>query len=431
MSRHGAAGSTLQIVRRACLETGDHHKTVPDHHYTTAILHRDRYRVRSIHRRLAGAETTATTITIPARLGLGFHSLEYVVTIGIGTPARNFTLLFDTGSDLTWVQCRPCTGSCYPQEEPLFNPNKSSTYVGIPCGAPECHIGGGQDLSCGGASCEYSVKYGDQSETRGNLAEETFTLSPPAPPAAGVVFGCSQEYTSGPGNSGTEMRVAGLLGLGRGDSSILSQTRQGNFSYCLPPRGSSSTGYLAIGAAAPHQSNLSFTPLRTDNPKLSSFYVVSLTGISVSGAALPVDASAFYIGTVIDSGTVLTHMPAAAYYTLRDAFRRHMGGYKMLPEGSVQLLDTCYDVTGHDVVTAPPVALQFGGGATIDVDASGVLLVFEAETSSGSSLTLACLAFVPMDVPGFVIVGNMQQRAYNVVFDVEGGRLGFGPNGCS
>jgi hypothetical protein len=41
------------------------------------------------------------------------------------------------------------------------------------------------------------------------------------------------------------------------------------------------------------------------------------------------------------------------------------------------------------------------------------------------------LAFVPTNLPGFVIIGNMQQRAYNVVFDVEGRRIGFGANGCS
>ncbi|CAD6336840.1 unnamed protein product [Miscanthus lutarioriparius] len=390
VSRHGAAASTLQTVRRACLQTGDH-EPVPDHHDTTAILHRDRHRVQSIHRRLTGAETTATSI--PARLGLAFQSLEYVVTIGIGTPARNFTVLFDTGCDLTWVQCLPCPdSSCYHQEEPLFDPSKSST-----------------------------------------LAEETFTLSPLAPPATGVVFGCSHEYISG--FNDTDMGVAGLLGLGRGDSSILSQARQGNsgggvFSYCLPPRGSS-TGYLTIGAAAPQQSNLSFTPLITTISQLSFAYVVNLAGISVNGAAVPIPASAFSLGAIIDSGTVATHMPAAAYYPLRDEFRRHMGGYKMLPEGSVELLDTCYDVTGQDVVTAPRVGLEFGGGARIDVDASGILFVFPVADDSGPSLTLACLAFVPTNSPGLVIVGNMQQRAYNVVFDVDGGRIGFGPNGCS
>ncbi|RLN12116.1 hypothetical protein C2845_PM09G10800 [Panicum miliaceum] len=399
-SRTPGAGSTHQIVRRACVQTGDHKTTLSDHY--AVVLRRDHHRVRSIYRRLAGPQSTMTTI--PARLGLPFHSLEYVVTIGIGTPPQNFTVLFDTGSDLTWVKCTPCAaGSCNAQEEPLFDPKNSTTYADIPCDAPECRIGGFQETSCGvNGSCAYT-----------------------APPATGVVFGCSDNITTPFQNTG----VAGLLGLGRGNSSILSQTWRtgdgdGVFSYCLPPR-ASSTGYLTFGAA-PQPSNLTFTPLKTAaDPLPSSVYVVNLSSISVNGAAVPVPAAAISAATVIDSGTVITHMPAAAYYPLRDEFRRHMGNYTMLPEGSAGRLDTCYDVTGHDVLTVPPVAFEFGGGARIDVDASGILYV-----AGASGAAVACLAFVPTDSVDLMVIGNMQQRTYNVVFDVAGGRVGFAPNGC-
>ncbi|PAN24918.2 hypothetical protein PAHAL_4G227600 [Panicum hallii] len=420
-SRPGA-GSTHQIVRRACVQTGDHKTTLSDHY--AAVLHRDLHRVRSIHRRLTGPQSTTT---IPAHLGLPFHSHEYVVTIGIGTPPQNFTVLFDTGSDLTWVRCTPCAASsCHAQEEPLFEPKNSTTYADIPCDAPECRIGGFQETSCGvNGSCAYTVQYGDKSQTFGNLAKETVTLSPEAPPATGVVFGCSDNTTTPFQNTG----VAGLLGLGRGNSSILSQTRGTGdggvvFSYCLPPR-ASSIGYLTIGVA-PQPSNLTFTPIKTAaEPLLSSVYVVDLSSISVNGEAVPIPAAAISAATVIDSGTVITHMPAAAYYPLRDEFRRHMGNYTMLPEGLAGRLDTCYDVTGHDVVTVPPVAFEFGGGARIDVDASGILSV-----AGASGAAVACLAFVPTDSVDIMVIGNMQQRAYNVVFDVAGERVGFAPNGC-
>lgn len=421
---HAGAGSTFQIVRRSCLQTGGDHKTVFDSDHYTAILHRDHHRVRSIHRRLAGSQSA---ITIPARLGLPFHSLEYVVTVGIGTPPQNLTVVFDTGSDLTWVQCAPCGDSCHPQEEPLFDPKNSNTYAGIRCDAPECQIRGGEQNSCSesGFSCEYTVQYGDKSQTFGNLAKESITLSQLAPPFTGVVFGCSEETTG----LLRKETVAGLLGLGRGDSSILSQARRANdggvvFSYCLPPRGAS-TGYLTIGDT-PQQSNLMFTPLKTDDPRLSSVYAVELSGISVNGATVPIPASAFSDGTIVDSGTVITHMPRAAYLPLRDEFRRHMGGYTMLPEGFLPPLDTCYNVTGLDVVTAPRVAFEFGGGARVDVDASGILYVVGAFGEA-----VACLAFMPTDFAGLVVMGNMQQRAHKVVFDVAGGRVGFGPGGCS
>jgi len=270
------------------------------------------------------------------------------------------------------------------------------------------------------------VQYGDKSQTLGQLGKETVALSPQAPPATGVVFGCSDNTTA----PFDETSVAGLLGLGRGDSSILSQTRRAGdgvavFSYWLPPR-ASSTGYLTFGAA-PQPPNLTFTPLRTAaDPRLSSVYVVDLSSISVNGAAVPVRAAAISAAAVIiDSGTVITHMPAAAYYPLRDEFRRHMDNYTMQPEGSAGPLDTCYDVTEHDVVMVPPVAFEFGGGARIDADASGILYV-----AGASGAAVACLAFVPTDLEDLMVIGNMQQRAYNVVFDVTGGRVGFAPNGC-
>jgi hypothetical protein len=56
---------------------------------------------------------------------------NYVVTVGQGTPVRHFTVEFDTGSDLSWVQCKPCH-DCYEQKNPLFDPNESSTFSTMP-----------------------------------------------------------------------------------------------------------------------------------------------------------------------------------------------------------------------------------------------------------------------------------------------------------
>lgn len=83
-----------------------------------------------------------------------------------------------------------------------------------------------------------------------------------------------------------------------------------------------------------------------------------------------------------------------------------------------RVLDTCYDVTGHDEVVVPSVALLFGGGARLDVDASGIVLV--------ADVSQACLAFAPNADRGSVnIIANMQQRTHTMVFDVDGGSVGF------
>jgi hypothetical protein len=81
----------------------------------------------------------AATVSVPTQLGSSYNTQQYVVTVGLGTPAVPQTLLLDTGSDLTWVQCKPCNSTqCYPQRLPLFDPSRSSTYKTIPCDSQEC-----------------------------------------------------------------------------------------------------------------------------------------------------------------------------------------------------------------------------------------------------------------------------------------------------
>lgn len=60
------------------------------------------------------------------QLGLqNCQSDQYIGTLFIGTPGVNFTVLFDTGSNILWVPVTGCSGQCGSK---LFNPNGSSTY---------------------------------------------------------------------------------------------------------------------------------------------------------------------------------------------------------------------------------------------------------------------------------------------------------------
>jgi hypothetical protein len=157
-------------------------------------------------------------------LGGSVGSLDYVVTLALGTPAVPQIVLVDTGSELSWVQCKPCsqTKSCYPQKEPLFDPSKSSTYVPIPCGSDACKklqadgIGSG----CTNGMCRYIIAYVDGSNTTGVYSNEVLTLSP------GVVvknfsFGCGyhqhgpfDKYDGLIGLGGPFDKYDGLIGLG-------------------------------------------------------------------------------------------------------------------------------------------------------------------------------------------------------------------------
>ncbi|KAL6596620.1 hypothetical protein ACP70R_047263 [Stipagrostis hirtigluma subsp. patula] len=355
----------------------------------------------------------APAVTIPDTSGEYLDTLEFVVTVGFGTPARPSTVIFDTGSDVSWIQCLPCTGHCYKQHDPVFDPSKSSTYAAVPCGDPQCAAAKGR---CNGTTCQYTVHYGDGSSTSGALSHDTLTLTS-SRTLPGFAFGCGQT------NLGPFGTVDGLIGLGRGELSLSSQAAASfgaAFSYCLPSS-NSTQGFLSIGST-PVSGKAQYTAM-IKKPAYPSFYFVELVSIDIGGFVLPVPPTVFTsTGTLLDSGTVLTYLPAAAYTALRDRFKFTMKQYKPAP--AVDILDTCYDFTGEPAIFAPAVSFKFSDGAVFELDFFGVL-IFPDETAVG------CLAFVAMaqNMP-FSIIGNTQQRSTEVIYDVAAEKIGFVPGSC-
>ncbi|CAL5043096.1 unnamed protein product [Urochloa decumbens] len=389
----------------------------------TETIRRSRARANYLMSRASSNAMASTrdddaNVTIPTRLGGAVDSLEYVVTVGLGTPAVSQIVLIDTGSDLSWVQCAPCNStSCYPQKDPLFDPSKSSTYDPIPCHTDTCRnlIPNLYKNGCtdGGAHCGYRVEYGDGSKTRGVYSNDTLTLAP------GVTvedfrFGCGRDQI------GPNDRFDGLIGLGGAPESLVVQTAPvygGAFSYCLPAT-NGDAGFLTLGtpsAAANTSSGFVFTPMRHLPDDLTS-YMVTLAGISVSGRRLDIPASAFRGGMIIDSGTVVTGLPETAYNALQRAFRKAMAAYPLLPHGD---LDTCYNFTGFSNVTVPKVSFTFRGGATVDLDVPNGILLND------------CLAFTESgpDI-GLGIIGNVNQRTLEVLYDVGAAKVGFRSGAC-
>jgi len=106
------------------------------------IFLRDQNRVDSIHARLSsrGMFPEKQATTLPVQSGASIGAGDYVVTVGLGTPKKEFTLIFDTGSDITWTQCEPCVKTCYKQKEPRLNPSTSTSYKNISCSSALCKL---------------------------------------------------------------------------------------------------------------------------------------------------------------------------------------------------------------------------------------------------------------------------------------------------
>uniref|UniRef100_M4CXQ9 Peptidase A1 domain-containing protein n=1 Tax=Brassica campestris TaxID=3711 RepID=M4CXQ9_BRACM len=419
-TRASSTKSSLHVTHRhgTCSRITSAKAKSPDH---AEILRLDQARVNSIHSKLSKKLTDrvrqSKSTDLPAKDGSTYGSGNFVVTLGIGTPKHDLSLIFDTGSDLTWIQCEPCVRTCYSQKEPIFNPSSSSSYHNVSCSSAECSSlssATGNSGTCSASNCVYGIQYGDQSFSVGFLAKEKFTLTA-SNVFDGVNFGCGEN------NQGLFTGVAGLLGLGRDKLSFPSQTAATYnkiFSYCLPSS-ASYTGHLTFGSAGVSRS-VKFTPISTITDG-TSFYGLDIVGISVGGQKLAIPPTVFSTpGALIDSGTVISRLPPKAYAALRGAFKAKMSQYKNT--SAVSILDTCYDLTGLKTVTIPTVSFYFNGGAVVQLGSKGVLYAFK--------MSQVCLAFAGnSDDNNAAIFGNVQQQTLEVVYDGAAGRVGFAPNG--
>jgi aspartyl protease family protein len=384
---------------------------------------------------LHSATAAADLLRSPVMSGVPFDSGEYFAVIGVGDPPTHALVVIDTGSDLIWLQCLPCR-RCYRQVTPLYDPRNSKTHRRIPCASPRCRgvlRYPGCDARTGG--CVYMVVYGDGSASSGDLATDTLVL-PDDTRVHNVTLGCGHD------NEGLLASAAGLLGAGRGQLSFPTQLAPAYghvFSYCLGDRMSrarNSSSYLVFGRT-PELPSTAFTPLRT-NPRRPSLYYVDMVGFSVGGervagfsnASLALNPATGRGGVVVDSGTAISRFARDAYAAVRDTFVSHAAaaGMRRL-RNKFSVFDTCYDLHGNGPgtgVRVPSIVLHFAGAADMALPQANYLI----PVVGGDRRTYFCLGLQAAD-DGLNVLGNVQQQGFGVVFDVERGRIGFTPNGCS
>uniref|UniRef100_K3ZTA2 Peptidase A1 domain-containing protein n=1 Tax=Setaria italica TaxID=4555 RepID=K3ZTA2_SETIT len=366
-----------------------------------ALLSSDAARVASLQRRIESyrligndaAAVAASKAQVPVTSGAKLRTLNYVATVGLG--GGEATVIVDTASELTWVQCAPCE-SCHDQQDPLFDPTSSPSYAAVPCNSSSCdalRVAAGMSgpaAACGGdqpAACGYTLSYRDGSYSRGVLARDELSLAGEA--IDGFVFGCGTSNQGAPFGG-----TSGLMGLGRSQLSLVSQTMDqfgGVFSYCLPLKESDSSGSLVLGDDSSVYRNS--TPIvyasMVSDPLQGPFYFLNLTGITVGGQE--VESSGFSAGKA----------PAFS------------------------ILDTCFNMTGFREVQVPSLKLVFDGGVEVEVDSSGVLYFVSSDSSQ------VCLAMAALGSEYETsIIGNYQQKNLRVIFDTSASQVGFAQEAC-
>ncbi|KAJ6798917.1 putative protein ASPARTIC PROTEASE IN GUARD CELL 2 [Iris pallida] len=339
----------------------------------------------------------------------------YLVRAGVGTPRQPMLLALDTSSDAAWIPASGCAGC--PTSASAYAPQRSTTYRPVPCGSAQCRQVPNPSCPAGSPSCSFNFTYGS-STVRAALAQDSLSLASDV--VAGYTFGSLVQATGG------SVPPQGLLGLGRGPLSFLSQSRSlyaSTFSYCLPGfRSLNFSGTLRLGPWG-QPIRIKTTPLLA-NPHRPSLYYVALRRIRVGRryASIPPGALAFDpqtgAGTIFDSGTMFTRLVAPAYEAVRDEFRRRV----RRPVTSLGGFDTCYE----GPIAAPAIAFEFDG-MNVTLPAENALI-----RSSSGALTCLAMAAAPDNVNSVLnVIASMQQQNHRVLFDVPNARLGVAREPCT
>uniref|UniRef100_A0A0E0N4V6 Peptidase A1 domain-containing protein n=2 Tax=Oryza TaxID=4527 RepID=A0A0E0N4V6_ORYRU len=391
---------------------------------------------------LRARQVPAGALPRPASKLRFHHNVSLTVSLAVGTPPQNVTMVLDTGSELSWLLCAPGGGGGGGGRSALsFRPRASLTFASVPCGSAQCRS---RDLpsppACDGASkqCRVSLSYADGSSSDGALATEVFTVGQGPPLRA--AFGCmATAFDTSPDGVAT----AGLLGMNRGALSFVSQASTRRFSYCISDR--DDAGVLLLGHSDLPFLPLNYTPLYQPAMPLPYFdrvaYSVQLLGIRVGGKPLPIPASVLapdHTGagqTMVDSGTQFTFLLGDAYSALKAEFSRQTKPWLPAlndPNFAFQeAFDTCFRVPQGRAPPArlPAVTLLFNG-AQMTVAGDRLLYKVPGERRGGDGVW--CLTFGNADMVPITayVIGHHHQMNVWVEYDLERGRVGLAPIRC-
>ncbi|KAM0065132.1 putative nepenthesin [Helianthus debilis subsp. tardiflorus] len=344
---------------------------------------------------------------------------EFLLNISYGNPPQKVLAIADTGSDFSWMPCKPCT-KCYKHTAPLFDPKNSSTYQPIDCESETCKAMGMVATNCTTTKeCGFLSLYADGSASTGIVSTETMTLGDRVLP--NIVFGCSFTY-----DGVFQPTWGGIVGLGGGDYSLVSQIRTlvpGKFSYCLIPyphtNEFSNKSSKMIFGDFDFGPNVVTTPLVQKIPK--TYYHVTFEGFSVGDKRICISddlnsTKPLLKGNmIVDSGTTLTKLPPKLYDEFETAIKEAINARPI--KDPDQVLNLCY--RSSKVTKMPKVTMHFDG-ADVELSLDNVLVT----VSKG----IMCFGFLPSS--DLAVMGNIAQMNHLIGFDLENNVLSFKSTDC-
>uniref|UniRef100_A0A0D9XPU9 Aspartic proteinase Asp1 n=1 Tax=Leersia perrieri TaxID=77586 RepID=A0A0D9XPU9_9ORYZ len=354
---------------------------------------------------------------------------HYYVTMNIGDPAKPYFLDVDTGSDLTWLQCDAPCQSCNKVPHPLYRPTKNKL---VPCANSVCtalHNGLTPTKKCTSTTqqqCDYQIKYTDKASSLGVLVTDSFSLPlrNKSNISPSLSFGCGYDQQVGT-NGAVQATTDGLLGLGRGSVSLLSQLKQQGITknvlgHCLSTSGG---GFLFFGDDMVPTSRVTWVPMaRSSSGNYYSPGTASLYFDRRSLGGKPMEV-------VFDSGSTYTYFTAQPYQATVSAIKGSLS--KSLRQVSDPSLPLCWKgqkafKSVFDVKKDfKSLQLSFGKNAVMEIPPENYLVV----TKNGN----VCLGILDGSTTklNFNIIGDITLQDQMVIYDNERVQLGWIRGSCS
>ncbi|KAG4990632.1 hypothetical protein AAZX31_09G056100 [Glycine max] len=342
-----------------------------------------------------------------ARVSPSLTGRTIMANISIGQPPIPQLVVMDTGSDILWVMCTPCT-NCDNHLGLLFDPSMSSTFSPL-CKTP-CDFKG-----C--SRCDpipFTVTYADNSTASGMFGRDTVvfeTTDEGTSRIPDVLFGCGHNI-----GQDTDPGHNGILGLNNGPDSLATKIGQ-KFSYCIGDLADPYYNYhqLILGEGADLEGYS--TPFEVYN----GFYYVTMEGISVGEKRLDIAPETFEMkknrtgGVIIDTGSTITFLVDSVHRLLSKEVRNLLGwSFRQTTIEKSPWMQCFYGSISRDLVGFPVVTFHFADGADLALDSGSFFNqlndnVFCMTVGPVSSLNLK-------SKPS--LIGLLAQQSYSVGYDL-------------
>lgn len=316
--------------------------------------------------------------SLPTEVLTNFQDVQYYGPITVGTPAQDFTVLFDTGSSNLWLPLNSCRSSACKNHN-LYNPSQSSTYV---------ENGESISIAYGSGSCS------------GELVQDTVNLA--GAEITKVVFGGMTSLSSDFEGSGFD----GLMGMAWKAIAEDNVTpvfqymyEQGlvednSFSFYLTPSADENGSMLILGGVNEEYSNGSFNYVTLSS---ESYWQIPIDGVKAGSY------SKSSLQGIVDTGTSLL-----------------VGPTKVVEDLTKQIGSVSSDCS--NVSSLPTITFTLGGVEYPLTSDDYVLKV----TQDGE--TQCVLGLESMDTPEeLFILGDVFIKTYYTHFDFGNSRVGFAP----